>query len=324
MISKEREYSIDILKFFAALLITNSHIKVYEPLYQLSTGGSIGDVLFLFCSGYTLFMGRMGRLDNWYKRRLSRIFPPVISWGILAAFIFGRKDAADEIIINGGGWFVQCILIYYLLAYPIRKYASKSLSYVWIAVIVTVCIWFVLINKGEGFMLYGWNYCKWAAFFLFFIQDAYLGLKRDKCSSRPKFKSSLCLLGLSIATWYGVLFMQQRFHLSIYLQLFSLVPLLGISYFFFRWCRSTIMEKLFNQRILNHLIKGIGGLCLEIYLVQNTIYHFVHIPTSYPYNIPILWFCIFFWSYVLHVFTNFLLQTIKDGDYDWKKMTKIY
>lgn len=73
---KKREYAIDFLKFFAALLITNSHLEVFDPTYPLATGGSIGDVLFLFCSGYTLFMGKMGRFDNWYKRRLNRIFPP--------------------------------------------------------------------------------------------------------------------------------------------------------------------------------------------------------------------------------------------------------
>ena len=48
---KQRDISIDILKFFAVLLITNSHM---EPLYgeysQLATGGAIGDVLFFFCS----------------------------------------------------------------------------------------------------------------------------------------------------------------------------------------------------------------------------------------------------------------------------------
>lgn len=46
---KQRDISIDILKFFAVLLITNSHM---EPLYgeysQLATGGAIGDVLFFF------------------------------------------------------------------------------------------------------------------------------------------------------------------------------------------------------------------------------------------------------------------------------------
>lgn len=66
---KSHNISIDILKFFAALLITNSHMELlYGKYSMLATGGSIGDVLFFFASGFTLFLGRMGRFDNWYKR----------------------------------------------------------------------------------------------------------------------------------------------------------------------------------------------------------------------------------------------------------------
>lgn len=50
---KERNIGIDILKFFAALLITNSHMGMLYGKYDiLATGGAIGDVLFFFCSGF--------------------------------------------------------------------------------------------------------------------------------------------------------------------------------------------------------------------------------------------------------------------------------
>lgn len=53
---KERDISIDILKFIAAILITNSHMELLYSKYSfLATGGAIGDVLFFFCSGFTLF-----------------------------------------------------------------------------------------------------------------------------------------------------------------------------------------------------------------------------------------------------------------------------
>lgn len=69
---KQRNISIDILKCFAALIITNSHMDILYPKFgALATGGAIGDALFFFCSGFTLFLGRMGRFDNWYKRRLT-------------------------------------------------------------------------------------------------------------------------------------------------------------------------------------------------------------------------------------------------------------
>lgn len=57
---KQRDISIDILKFIAALIITNSHMELLYGKYgALATGGAIGDVLFFFASGFTLFLGRM-------------------------------------------------------------------------------------------------------------------------------------------------------------------------------------------------------------------------------------------------------------------------
>lgn len=55
---KERDYAIDIVKFLAVLLIINSHADIMYPQFKmLATGGAIGDCLFLFCSGFTLFWG---------------------------------------------------------------------------------------------------------------------------------------------------------------------------------------------------------------------------------------------------------------------------
>lgn len=55
---KDRDYSVDVIKFFAVILIINSHADImYPQLKILATGGAIGDCLFLFCSGFTLFMG---------------------------------------------------------------------------------------------------------------------------------------------------------------------------------------------------------------------------------------------------------------------------
>jgi peptidoglycan/LPS O-acetylase OafA/YrhL len=84
-----RNPSIDILKFIAAIFITNSHMEaLYHPYEILATGGAIGDVLFFFCSGFTLFLGRMDRFDNWYKRRINRIYPSVFAVGIISAIVF--------------------------------------------------------------------------------------------------------------------------------------------------------------------------------------------------------------------------------------------
>ncbi len=53
--------AIVVFKFFAALLITYSHMGLLFPKFGgLVTGGAIGDGVFFFCSGFTLFLGRDG------------------------------------------------------------------------------------------------------------------------------------------------------------------------------------------------------------------------------------------------------------------------
>ena len=72
--------AVVLFKFLAALLITYSHMKVLFPKYEgLVTGGAIGDALFFFCSGFTLFLGRKSNFANWYGRRVNRIYPSIIN-----------------------------------------------------------------------------------------------------------------------------------------------------------------------------------------------------------------------------------------------------
>lgn len=85
----KRDKGIDFLMFVAILMVVNSHL---EEMYVggsklLATGGVLGDALFFFCSGYKLFLGKMDRFDNWYKRRIVRIYPSVIVFDVLAALI---------------------------------------------------------------------------------------------------------------------------------------------------------------------------------------------------------------------------------------------
>lgn len=59
--SQKRFYFIDILKFFAIVLIINSHMEpAYGNYAYLASGGAIGLALFFFCSGFTLSIIRGG------------------------------------------------------------------------------------------------------------------------------------------------------------------------------------------------------------------------------------------------------------------------
>ncbi len=91
----------------------------------LATGGILGDALFFFCSGYKLFLGGMGRFDNWYKRRVVRIYPSIIVWDILAALLFSLPLTVSSVFDGwkeNGYWFVKCIMLHYIGLYIIRRF----------------------------------------------------------------------------------------------------------------------------------------------------------------------------------------------------------
>lgn len=88
---KQRDIAVDIVKFFAVFLIINSHADICYPKYGiLATGGAIGDSLFMFVSGFTLFLGTWVRFDNYYKRRINRIYPSAFAATLAIWFIGGE------------------------------------------------------------------------------------------------------------------------------------------------------------------------------------------------------------------------------------------
>lgn len=144
--------AIVLFKFFAALLITYSHMALLFPKYGgLVTGGAIGDGLFFFCSGFTLFLGRDGGFLNWYKRRVSRIYPSIIMWALLSAMAFGWTWYVTDLITTPKYWFIPCIMVYYAIFYLIRHFFMNHMKTVFYGsfALITILSFFVLdMNKS--------------------------------------------------------------------------------------------------------------------------------------------------------------------------------
>lgn len=127
---KERNIAIDILKVFAVLLVMNSHMGICYPKYNiLATGGAIGDALFFFASGFTLFLGKRMRFDNWYKRRINRIYPSILATAIFVYLVWNFSENIGDILLGRRYWFIGCILIYYVLLYPIKEYHDGKYAF---------------------------------------------------------------------------------------------------------------------------------------------------------------------------------------------------
>lgn len=318
---KQRDISIDILKFFAALIITNSHMGLlYGKFSMLATGGAIGDVLFFFASGFTLFMGRMGRFDNWYKRRVNRIYPTIFAWAILAAFVFGYQNDMKYTVIHGGGWFVTCIMMYYVVLWFIRKLMENHLWIAFACVTVVVVLCYPLFKIPEGQSMYGNTYYKWIHYFLFMLLGAIIGRKSNQ-GLRFRFWSDATKLLLSVVVYYVILIASMRSTHMSQCQITSLLPLLGITFYSYKICNSQQLKQLYNHTYIGWSIKFIGGLCLEIYIVQYALFT-DSMNKIFPINILIMFLIIFAVAYLLRCASRIFSQTFKDGDYDWRAVFK--
>lgn len=326
MVTKKRDYSIDILKCIAALLITNSHMEILYGKYDfLATGGCIGDALFFFCSGFTLFLRPMGGVKsfpNWYKKRINRIYPSIIAAAFLGCLFFNVHRDVIDITLAKGYWFVSCIMLYYVGIFFVGSYCKGKMLLISILVALGTAVWFYFDSQIEGFTIYSRHYyIRWLLFFVFMLFGAKIGISTDRIESKPL--ADMIKLILSIVIFYGLFLSGMRFKSLVVLQYFSFIPLLGIMYYLYKLGKSKVAERLYNSRGGYFFIRFVGGLCLEIYLVQAFLFT-DKMNNIFPLNIIIMFIIIIVVAYLTKCFARFLAETFKDTPYDWKKIVSKY
>lgn len=326
-LQKQRDISIDILKCLAAILITNSHMELlYGKFSVLATGGAIGDALFFFCSGFTIFYGRNLDFFNWYKRRINRIYPTVFAWALVTASFFGKHNDLPTLLLSGGGWFVSCIMLYYIVLWFIKRYTSDKLYWAYGGVIVAILLWyyFIGIDDKNGNNMYGACYFKWIHYFIFMLLGATMGLKKKNGESFKKYGILATLLGLGVCimAFYALCWFKNKDGFFDALQIASLFPLIGVCYLFYQLCNNYLLMKAYENKVLGPCIRVIGGLCLEIYLVQSSLFT-DKMNFMFPLNLPIMFLIILGVAYLVHSLSHLWSQTFREENYDIKKIFTI-
>lgn len=320
-LEKTRDISIDILKFFAAILITNSHMgELYVHFKQLCTGGAIGDALFFFCSGYTLFLGKKRSFANYYKQRIKRIYPTVFSWAILASFILGCDDNMKFTILHGGRWFVSCIMIYYIPIYFIQKYCIK---YVWHFMFLSLLLsflWLYFFDDAKPHNFYGDGNCRYIFFFVIMLGGALVGSSKKKSNDRQLY--NVVKMVLCIIIFYLSIHLSMKLGSLWRIQILSIFPLFGIVVYMHRLCNSDQLAKLYYNKYSGFIIRLIGGLCLEIYLVQFSLFT-NKMNQLFPLNIVIMFLIIVIAAYIVRIFSRIFSQIFSDEDFNWRKIVEI-
>lgn len=324
---QHRNIALDILKFFAVVLITNSHFdNQYVYAKGLATGGAIGDALFFFISGYSLFLGRVGRFDSWYKRRIRRIYPSVFALAILTSMLHLTGYDMIHVILYGGEWFVSCIMLYYVVLYFIRRYFVEHLTWCYGAVAIILLAWYVgFYNPDDYIYIYKNTYIKWLFFFFFMLQGSQMGWREHngKPITSVNGTKTLFLLGLNIFLFYGIQVICRHFGSLDWLMITSLLPLGHICLYFYKLCNCDKVKKYFETTKTGWVMGAIGGLCLEVYLTQPFV-RTTAINNLFPLNLIIIFVGILISAYMVRAFGRFFQQTFSSEDgYNWKEILKI-
>lgn len=324
---RKRDTTIDIVKCLAVLLIINSHADVMYPhLKSLTTGGAIGDCLFLFCSGFTLLIGKKNAgFGNYYKRRISRIYPSVFA---SVAFLH---------ILNGNGmirWtellcsmpFIVAIMIYYVFLFYIKKYAYNHIPLVIImmGVISLLVYLFCFPYKNEIGIngMYGnTTIYRWIPYFCAMLIGAYMGVNRDKISY--PCKTDFIKLILCILFFYGIQYGAKHYPPIAPWQVVTLIPLMGIVYYVYKCCNAAWLQRVYATKKGRCVILGIGGLCLESYLIQFSLFT-DKMNSIWPLNLVIIVLVILICSYIVRCIARLFAQTFRTEDYEWRKIFSLY
>lgn len=309
---KKRDVAIDFVKVIATILVLNSHMGIcYGKYSMLATGGGIGDALFFFVSGFTLFLGNKMNFVDWYKRRLGRIYPTVLAVGLVSCIFFGAQFSFMEVMVAEQYWFLQCILVLYVILYPIIRYSWKMTICIPIVITVMLIVYFTCYDFTDSGLFYGINnYFRWIFYSVIMLIGGGICLIRNmiryKTLALPIFLICLCLWYVSLKIWG-----------NSNLQIISGIALVGVCVFAYIIGKSPRVEMLFESKILGNILYIVGNLCLECYMIQY-LFFTNHFNYLFPFNIPIIMIVVLIASYFVHLLSEIIKQIFDSKSFDWK------
>ena len=290
------------------------------PKYgSLVTGGAIGDGLFFFCSGFTLFMGRQDGFPNWYKRRINRIYPTIIMWALVSAVIFNWNWQITDLITTPKYWFIPCIMAYYVIFYFIRTYLLKYLNQVFgIAFLLVAISSFWVLDFNHSVMYAAVPFMR-IYYFLFMMLGAMVAIRKYKVVS-PLKSGGYALV--SLITYYVLMGIYKIDPFFCKFQLISLIPLLSSIYWIYRFCDTPQIYKILEYKSGGKFIYFISTLTLEIYMVQYAIFT-DKLNNIFPLNIIIIYIIIFIAAYLLKCTAHLFSQVFSNEPFNNKSIYQV-
>ncbi len=312
---------IELLKCLAAIMITNSHFKslYLAPFTPLGTFGATGNALFFFVSGYTIALSKQNHtFFEWYKRRLSRIYPSLLIWKtLISALLFGTS-ISWAIWLGDPYWFIKCILFYYILIYLILKYFIKYIRHLIIfSTLLSICYFSFMplthlsIYEGEF---------RFICFFPVMLLGIYCSTNKKQIKNKKRTRNILICI-FSFIIFYTIQFIGKGHDdWKYYFQITSLFPLYSWLYYLYVIVNdSSRLNRILSETITGYLIRFIASLTLEIYLVGFVLVY-TNFNNLFPLNLLIVFLIILSTAYFVKISSNLFTQLFSTKEFNLKNI----
>ena len=309
------------LRALAILLIINSHLDSYYPVPYIGTGGSIGNSIFFFLSAFGLYVSQQNNnqyFRKWFSRRIGRIYPSL--WIVLILLympimiVRGKLSYSTVTTFIGyffspPYWFLQALLVYYLLAFPLIKNLWKTnilvimgmLSLIYIGCYISVVDLSRWSVEESPFDL--------IHYFMVFIFGIHIA-KKSKDILYSGLMDYIYLFSFVGLVYTHKFLMTKGLYFEYqFLQQLSIYPIL---YYLLKISRNPfIMTKLAISLVWSHVVNFIANNTLEIYLVHQTIsYPIQYMQMPFPINIIVFLFLTFILSVIVNRLANSMRKRI--------------
>lgn len=205
----------------------------------------------------------------------------------------------------------------------IQRYLITKLPLVAVIVIVvTLIAYYFFPYKSETGTkgIYGIaTFFRWIPYFGMMLMGTWIGMKQKQERNIRVRWTDVVLLFFCGAIFYGIQFVAKKIPFFGVWQILTLPFLVGIVYYFWKCCNADCFRKIYNKKIGRWIIMFVGGLCLESYLIQLSLFT-DKLNWLFPLNIPLIMLVILAVSYICRCLARFISQTFRTEDYDWKKV----
>lgn len=302
------------MKCFATLLITNAHLGPYYPedLRFLSFGGALGNALFFFCSGYMLTLSIKKRnYIFWILRRLFRIMIPTWCFLILSSLYYNNQAFDILKFVCTPYWFVNAIIIFYLLYYPIIKYLTNYIICICIILSIMTVVLFYSTDYHHWMIEECVNdiYIHYLYYFLIMLIGGWISIYKNSNIIINSLKKSIFGVTFFVSLYMAVKYNIIHSDFPIYsLQL--LLPVLLLVFCLLIYNTSLIICNTYlKDGKVNVIIEKLSNITLEIYLVQFLIMDIFQ-NLKFPYGLLVVVSFIFITAELLHNLSYWLQKKL--------------